>query len=164
MKTLYILRHAKSSWDFPGVKDHDRPLNERGLNNAPMMAERFKQRGEQLDMIIHSSARRAKDTAMLFAAGIGFPTENMVENKAIYDSSINTLLQIVQKADKKWQSIMLVGHNPEFTALVNLFAETPILNLVTCGLVRIELDIKNWSELSPAKAKVLYYDFPKKPA
>ncbi|MDN5216448.1 histidine phosphatase family protein [Fulvivirgaceae bacterium BMA12] len=162
MKTLYVVRHAKSSWDFPQLSDFDRPLNKRGKRNAPDMGNRLKMRGILPDLIIASPANRALTTAKKIAKEIGYPVESIRENDQIYHSSEATLLQIIKDTPDNIQGLMLFGHNPGFTDLANFLGDQWIDNVPTCGIVAIAFDVESWTSVAPKTGKNLFFDYPKK--
>ena len=133
-KILYLLRHAKSSWKDLTLSDFDRPLNKRGKHDAPMMAEKMKERGITPDSIISSPAKRAKKTARIFSEVLESPL--FLEPK-LYDTSIEEILWIVGKAFETQDAVMIVGHNPELTVLNNLLSDTEIFNIPTAAVVAI---------------------------
>ena len=114
MKTLLLMRHAKSSWDNPGLRDFDRPLNERGLKAAPLMGRYLRAQGIAPDLIVSSPAQRAQQTAQLVkeAARCAAPIRY---EAAIYDANLNALLKVLQALDKTTKTVLLVGHNPSFS-------------------------------------------------
>jgi phosphohistidine phosphatase len=115
MKTLYLLRHAKSSWDDPDLKDFERPLSDRGISDIPLMAERFLQRHDGVACIICSPALRAKTTAKLMAQNINFPVDDIVSNPELYFAGSGMFLKAASLVDDNCASAMLVGHNPAIT-------------------------------------------------
>jgi phosphohistidine phosphatase len=160
MKRLYIIRHAKSSWSDMGLDDFDRGLNKRGRLNAPMMAKRLKDKDVMPDIILSSSAKRAKKTAKILADGIGFSKKIKFEN-ALYDVLPSKLHSRIKKIKNKHNVAFLIGHNPE----LNMIAEDYIgfnKNIVTCGILEIEFDCDRWSEIGRDNAKFISYDYPKK--
>ena len=162
MKTLYLLRHAKSSWDNPELKDFERPLSDRGIGDVPIMAGRFKKRHPDPDCIICSPAIRAKSTARLFAKQIGFPRDDIISNPELYFAGTNTFLKATSLVDEICDSAMLVGHNPAITDFVNSMAESDIDNIPTSGLVELSLPIENWGDVQLGGATLLNFDYPKK--
>ena len=162
MKTLYLVRHAKSSWKFPELRDFDRPLNGRGKRNAPDMGKRLKAMGILPDLLIASPANRALTTARKIAENIGYPVEDILENDDIYHGSENTLLQVIKSADGDVNELMLFGHNPGFTDLANLLGDQWIDNIPTCGIVALGFDVTDWSEVTPGTGRNLFFDYPKK--
>ncbi|MEX2468946.1 MAG: histidine phosphatase family protein [Pseudohongiellaceae bacterium] len=161
MKTLYLLRHAKSSWENPGLKDFERPLNERGTSDVPVMAERFNVRKKKVDCIIASPAQRAKTTARLFARGIHYPEDNIASNPELYFAGTGMLLKAASLADDTCESVMLVGHNPAITEFANAMAGCDIDNVPTCGLVELTLPVAHWADIELGGATLVEFDFPK---
>jgi phosphohistidine phosphatase len=160
MKKLYIIRHAKSSWLDMTLDDFDRPLNKRGRENAPMMAERLKKNGVMPDIILSSSAKRAKKTAKILASGVGFSKKIKFKDE-LYDVLPSTLHKKIKSIKNKHEVVFLIGHNPE----LNMLAEDLINfeeNIVTCGIVEIEFDCEKWREIDADNARFISYDYPKK--
>ncbi len=162
MKTLYLLRHAKSSWNDSGLKDFDRPLSSRGFRDAPAMAMRFASCGNQLQCIVTSPAKRASTTARLFANNIGFSSVDIASNADLYFAGTGMLLKVASMLGNEYSSAMLVGHNPAITEFANLMAVSNIDNVPTCGLVKLGLEIINWSDIKAGAAHLLEFDYPKK--
>jgi len=144
MKTLFLLRHAKSSWSDPQLSDFDRPLNERGRRTAPFMGQVMRERGYRPAIIISSPARRAKDTAMLVAGVLEHPESIQFEDR-LYEAGPQTLLSITRAIDIDHSSAMLVGHNPGTEGFVRLLTgkNEP---MPTASLAVIELAIESWSD------------------
>ena len=162
MKTLYLLRHAKSSWDDPDLKDFERPLSDRGFRDAPMMGKRFEEAGNQLQCIITSPAMRAKTTAKLFADNMGYPSDDIASNPELYFAGTGMFLKAASLLDDDCSNAMLVGHNPAITEFANLMADSDIDNIPTCGLVKLGLDIEKWSDIAAGMAELVDFDYPKK--
>lgn len=164
MKYLFLVRHAKSSWDFPELPDFDRPLNKRGERNAPEMGIRLATRKLELDAVISSPANRALTTAHTIAEELDFPVVNIIENNDVYHASCNTLVDIIHDLQDELKSVMLVGHNPGFTDLSNFLKEPDyhIGNVPTCGIVAIEFALNRWSDISKHCGRMLFFDYPKK--
>lgn len=138
------MRHAKSSWNNSDLADFDRPLNERGLEDAPLMGNVMYENQFQPDLIISSPAKRAKQTAILVRAAAQIEKEIQYDEK-IYEASSRRLLQIVSEQNDKLESLMLVGHNPGFEELLkNLTGE--FQTMPTATLAVIDLEIDSWSE------------------
>jgi phosphohistidine phosphatase len=162
MKSLYLLRHAKSSWAENGLSDRQRPLAERGLRDAPLMGERFSARGEKLEQIISSPALRAHTTAQLFAEAGGFPPADVVVEDDLYFLGSGSIENVILSQDDQLQSIMLVFHNPDITHFVNsIDYEVSIDNVPTSGLIKLSCDIVNWQDWSGANTNFEYFDYPK---
>jgi len=163
MKTLYLLRHAKSSWALPDQKDYDRPLDERGLQDAPEMAARLRERGIRLDLVVSSPALRALSTARLFCEVLGKTPDCIQENRQIYLAGSPKLQQLISFFDEEADSALLVAHNPALTDLANDLAHAGIDNIPTCGLVTLLLPIDHWAQLQPGVATLQSFDYPKNP-
>ena len=162
MKSLYLLRHAKSSWAEHGLSDKQRPLAKRGLHDAPMMGERFNSRGETLDRIISSPALRAYTTAQLFAEASGFPPEDVMLEPDLYFLGSGSIEDVILNQDDQLQSIMLVFHNPDITHFVNAIDyEVRIDNVPTSGLIKLSCDLAHWCDWSSDKTAFDYFDYPK---
>ena len=162
MKTLFLLRHAKSSWKQPELKDFERPLAKRGLSDISLMADRFKSRNSSVQCIISSPAVRAKSTATLFAEAIGYPKDEVVANPELYFAGAAMFLKAASLVDEDYDSAMLVGHNPAITEFANSMCDGDIDNIPTCGLVEFRLPIEDWSEVSFDCAELVDFDYPKK--
>lgn len=162
MKTLYLHRHAKSSWDHPGLSDFERPLNERGLRDAPEMGRRLKLRGDLPDGMVSSPANRAHTTARLVADAIGFPEKDIVRVDRLYLPSVSTILSVVNALNDKHNTVMLFGHNPGFTEAVGYLSGNDLQNLPTAGVARIDFPFDEWKLVSAQTGVCRYVDFPKR--
>jgi len=162
MKSLYLLRHAKSSWSEPGVGDQQRTLNKRGLQDAPMMGQRFQQRGETLDHIVASTATRAQTTAELFARQCGYRVSSIAVEPDLYFLGSGSVEEVILHLDDQLQSPMLVFHNPDITGFVNsIDYDFHVDNVPTCGLIKLSCDVARWRDWSRANTAFDYFDFPK---
>ncbi|MBA9078353.1 MULTISPECIES: SixA phosphatase family protein [Rufibacter] len=162
MKTLYLVRHAKSSWEFEDLSDHDRPLNKRGRSDAPLIGQELADRKVELDLIISSSAVRALSTATLLAKELEFEPEKIGVQEELYRIDAESLLLFIQSLPDEYNRVMLVGHNPTFTEITNqLSPEKTIANLPTAGVAAFSFDVNYWGQAGPDNAKLLFLDFPK---
>ncbi len=161
MKTLYILRHAKSSWKFEELSDHDRPLSKRGRSDAPLMGQELAARGVKPTLIISSPAVRALSTATLAAKEMGYEPDDIVVDDRIYGAGKDELLKVVQQAPDDVDSLMLVGHNEAISEFANTLAPEHIASMPTAGVIALEFDCDKWTEISKENADMLFYDFPK---
>lgn len=159
MKTLYINRHAKSSWDNPRLNDFDRPLNKRGQKDAPKMGKVLNDKGIQPGLFLSSPANRAITTARLIAKEVDYPIADIEEDKRVYGASAHELIHILKEQDDEVESIILFGHNPELTTLANMLTGVAIDNIPTCGFVHIEFDVGNWSDID--HGRLVAFDYPK---
>jgi len=162
MKNLYLLRHAKSSWDNPDLKDFERPLNRRGMEDIPVMAARFKARKSWVSCIVCSPALRTKTTAHLFSEAVNCSGGAIISNPGLYFAGVGMFLKATSLLDDECESAMLVGHNPAITEFANAMANIDIDNIPTCGLVQLQLDIKTWAQAELGQASLLEFDYPKK--
>ena len=154
MKTLFLVRHAKSSRDDPTLPDRERPLDDRGRRDAPRMGKRLAKRDVKPDLIVSSPALRALTTAQLIAGEIGYERKDIVVDDRLYASSAGDLLAVIRALDKKLDRVMLFGHNPEFTHLAHQLS-SEIVDMPTCAVAEFRFDTKAWSdvgEVEPAKA------------
>ena len=165
MKTLYLVRHAKSSWKDVSLHDRERPLNKRGRNNAPEMGRRLRQANARVERLITSPARRALNTAQMIAAQIDFPIEQIELNDRLYFTSFTAMLDLIRQTPDACNSLMLVGHNPDITALLHLLSRTDlaadIVNMPTCAIATLQFDAA-WVDLAAGGARLVDFDFPKK--
>ena len=162
MKTLCLVRHAKSSWEDTALDDYDRPLNERGKKDARLMGNILQQQHILPDLMLSSPAKRAFSTAKKIAKAIGYNKENIQTDKKIYHAGLEQLLAIIQALPASEHSVMLVGHNPGLTDLSNLLCRKHIDNIPTCGVVCIEFDIETWNLVMPESGRFIFFDYPKK--
>jgi phosphohistidine phosphatase len=162
MKTLYLVRHAKSSWKYPSLDDFERPLNKRGRKNAPFMGEILKKLKVTPDLVMSSPANRAAMTARTIAAAINYPLDNIVYSEAIYEFSEDTLIHVVTKIEDSMESAMVVGHNPAINGFANYIGDQPISNIPTCGICCLDLDVPSWAKIGKKCGKISFIEYPKK--
>jgi phosphohistidine phosphatase len=160
MKTLILVRHAKSSRDDPALPDRDRPLNERGLKDAPMMGERLAKARVKPDLVLSSPAVRALTTAQAIAREIGYDERRIQVDERMYATSADTLLAIVHGLDRKVACVMMFGHNPEFTALAHRLSDK-IVDMPTCAVAEFQYDAKAWSDVGATAPIRATLDSPK---
>ncbi len=161
MKTLTLLRHAKSSWKDTSLQDRERPLNRRGQRDAPVIAERIKESGIRPSLILSSPAVRAWTTAKSIAHEIGYPIEFLQQEQRLYHASTRNLLVVIAEQDDGFNNLMIVGHNPGLTDFANHLIPGLTHNIPTCGFVSLEIDCDNWNLDQDAEIKLLIYDYPK---
>src|SRR5687767_8864433 len=164
MKTLYIIRHAKSSWDDQEIRDFDRPLNERGKRDAPRMARRLKEKSVTPDLMLSSPAKRALSTCKRIAEVLKYPEDNIQTDKDLYHASTDGILRIIKSIDDKHNVLLLFGHNPGLTDFVNDFMETKknfIDNIPTCGIVCFKIHSDSWKDVKFGEGELVFFDFPK---
>ena len=162
MKTLTLLRHAKSSWKDSSLADHDRPLNKRGERDAPEMGVRLSRSGVRPSLILSSTAVRAWTTAKVVAEAISYPREFLQRDERLYLAGVRTIIDVIGEQDLGFNSIMVVGHNPGFTDFANYLIPELTPNVPTCGLVSVDLDIDNWNLSGSPTCTLTLYDYPKR--
>ena len=161
MKTLYLIRHAKSSWENSEHNDEERPLIEKGIKRAKKIGNYLKGKNVEADVIISSHANRALETAQIIAKKINYSKDKIIIDKKIYDSGIDNLFNIIYGTSNDYKCIILVGHNPTFTNIANYFLDEKIDNLPTAGLVCIEFETNQWNEIVNATKLKNYVIRPK---
>jgi len=161
MKTLYIVRHAKSSWDFPDLPDVERPVIEEGIFKTKKIAIELKKRNVSVDLILSSHAKRALETAKMIATGIYFPVEKIEVSKDIYEVGMDDVFDMIFEVNNDVQSLMIVGHNPTFTQIANYFLQEEIDIIPTSGVISIDFETNNWADIKKAKHKINFILFPK---
>ena len=162
MKRLGLLRHAKSSWDSPGKSDFDRPLNKRGLRDAPRMGALLAERGVNPTTVISSSALRARTTAVLAGQALGFAENDIRCTENLYLASDRDMLAVLDDMAANAAEVILVGHNPGITTLANRIANARIDNMPTAAFFYVDADVEQWSDLSKRPGKLLFFAAPKK--
>jgi len=163
MKTLYIVRHAKSSWTYRDVKDIDRPLKKRGIKDSYLMSLHLVKNIERPDVFISSSANRALHTAMIFCENFKFPLANLQIKKSLYSFSDGYLIKTIKALDDGFDSAMIFSHDHGINDFVNSFGNKEIQHVPTCGVIGIRFDTKHWKNIKPVKSngKTFLFDFPK---
>lgn len=152
MKTLLIMRHAKSRWKEQDLPDHDRPLNKRGKNDAPRMGKLLKDEDLIPDLIMSSTAVRAKKTAELVAKACKYKGK-IVLNHSLYGAEPTAYLKILEGLSDKHMVVLVVGHSPSVEDTVGLLTGSQGIIMPTCALAQISLPIQNWKELKKQKIK-----------
>lgn len=158
MKNLILIRHAKSSWDSP-LKDIDRPLENRGIKDAHLVASNVISFLPKIFLIYSSPAKRAATTAMIFAQNFSFPLDDIIFENQLYTFDENHLENFIRKLSNTNENVIIFGHNEAITNFVNKFGDVLIDNVSTSGFVSIEFDIKHWNALG--KGKTTKIIFPK---
>jgi len=162
-KTLYLVRHAKSSWTGAYRHDRERPLNQRGHRNALDMGKRMAAQGHHPDLIISSPANRAVSTARHIAEQLAYKTSAIVENETLYLSGVESMQRVLENLDDRYEKVMMVGHNPDMTDLVNELGHKRVTHMPTCAVAVIDFGIATWADLSSSRGELRGYDFPKGP-
>jgi phosphohistidine phosphatase len=163
MKTLILVRHAKSSWDAPGLSDFDRPLNERGKKDAPEMAKRLKEKGIEVDRFISSPAKRARRTAKYFAEEFRQKKDDILLVDALYGANISVFRKVVSELENKYDAVALFSHNPDITEYAASLTNVKVDDMPTCAMFAVQAETNDWAEFDSAEKKFLFFDYPKNP-
>lgn len=150
MKTLYMVRHAKSSWKHD-VIDHQRPLKKRGENDAVLVSTRVKTEVKAPQMIVSSDATRALSTAKYFKTAFAVSDEDFNTNHDLYDFAGQNVMNIVKGLSNSLDRVMIVGHNHAFTSIANMLGNKYIDNVATCGFLMLEFDVDDWAEIKTGR-------------
>lgn len=157
MKTLLLIRHAKSSWSSIGMNDHDRPLNERGKSDSKRMRSELSGSLQQCNAIYASTAKRARKTIenLHGASDVNFTDQ-------LYTFDVNELAQFVKSIDKTYDCVAIVAHNPSLTEFINRYSDTQLINLPTCGVAKLKfMELENWCDIIMHSGKLVYFNVPK---
>ena len=160
MKLLLLIRHAKSSWNFD-VEDFDRPLNQRGENDAPVMAKRLIERDIKIDAFVSSPAKRAFTTATIFAHAYDKKKKNIIVVDSLYEATIDDFYNAIATLDDEYKTVALFSHNPGITDFANRLNAGAIDDMPTCAIFAVRADIKKWEDFSTSKKELLFFDYPK---
>jgi phosphohistidine phosphatase len=159
MKTIYIVRHAKSSWEYQGIKDMDRPLKKRGINDAYLVSSVLKEKILKPDAFITSSAIRALSTAVVFCNNFGFPLSRLKINKSLYNFSDGYLVKTIKALDDEFDSAIVFSHDHGINDFVNKFGSKHIEHVPTCGVIGIQFENNHWKSIK--KGTTILKEFPK---
>ncbi|GGI46169.1 phosphohistidine phosphatase [Agromyces flavus] len=159
MKTLVLVRHAKSAWGDPTLADHDRPLNDRGRRDAPEMGRRLRERGVAPDAILSSTAVRARSTAEAIADELGAARGVLAFDERLYGSSPETILEVVGEVDDEMTTVLVVAHDPGMSDLANQLSGE-IEHMPTCGVAEFRFAAWSWSEIGEAEPLEVHLDTP----
>lgn len=163
MKTLVIVRHAKSSWDDPSCSDFERTLNKRGERDAPYMAQITREKGIKADLIISSPANRALTTAKYFAKEQDIVDSNISQKELIYNSGFSEILRLLKKTDNSYNTVMFFGHNPDITHLTSYLSGNSFDNIPTCGVTCIDFKkVDKWADIDDQNGTMRFYIYPRK--
>ena len=161
MKTLYLMRHAKSSCSFDTLKDQERPLNDRGRDDAPLMGQALAEREVELDLIVSSPAVRALSTAALVAKTLNHSPEQLRVIEAIYEADVHELLAVVHGLPDEAADVLLVGHNNTLTDFANVLSPSEIPSMPTASIVCLKFKTEHWAEVARENAEYYFFDKPK---
>ena len=163
MKTLILVRHAKSSWDQVGLSDFERPLNERGKKDAPEMAKRLKEKGIKIDLVISSPAKRAHKTAKYFADEFDIKKDDIKLIEELYIASTAAFSSAISQLDDKYDTVALFSHNPGITEFASIQTNVRVDDMPTSAVFALQADTERWEGFENAEKKFLFFDYPKNP-
>ena len=161
MKSLYIVRHAKSSWEFPQLSDEERPLLEKGVRRTKKVIKYLVEKNTKIDLIVSSYAVRALETARLIADGLGYSRENIKVTGDLYHAGSDEILDYLFGVPDEVDSVMIVGHNPGFSRFARDFDRNSPDWLPTSGIVGIHFDTGKWNEILDVEHKTAFIVYPK---
>lgn len=147
-KTLIIIRHGKSSWDYQNTADVDRPLKEVGIINTQLIAHKLHDLNISPGLILSSHANRALHTAQIVARQLSYPEENIRIDPSIYHSDAHQLVKLIKKTDASIDTLLIFGHNPTFTNLANMFLQYPVADVPTSGTIILTFNSENWNSIA----------------
>ena len=155
MKTLYIVRHAKSSWEYDGIADIDRPLKKRGINDAHLLSKFLAKTIAKPDVFLTSSANRALHTSIIFCENFGYPMANLKLKRQLYSFSDGYLVKTIKALDDSFDSAIVFSHDHGINTFVNKYGSKPIAHVPTCGVVGIQFDSKHWKSIKSGKTTLI---------
>ena len=161
MKTLILVRHAKSSWSDRSLPDQERPLNKRGERAARHLGRRLAKRARRPALIVSSPAQRALRTARLLARRLDYSGRSIVIETDLYAHPVSDLLRVVQSLSDQYACVMLIGHNPEFTELARRFCPR-ITRMPTCAAATLTFDVRSWADVSRQSVARMKFEYPKR--
>ena len=161
MKTLLLIRHAKSSWTSNDLSDFDRPLNERGKKDAPVMAKRIKSKKIKIDAFVSSPAKRAKKTAEIFMHELDAKKNKLVIIPSLYEASLHNFYDAIHNLEDEFDGVALFAHNPGITDFINSLECSPVYNMPTCAVYGLTIKTKSWIDFKTAPKGFLFFDYPK---
>jgi phosphohistidine phosphatase len=161
-KSLHIIRHGKSSWDFEDISDIDRPLSPRGINNAYLMAKKLAERKVVPDLFLTSPANRALYTSIIYARILKFPYEKIIIEDSIYMGYTEELINLIRQQQPSVSQLLIFGHNPAFTSLANHLMDHYLDNIPTAGIVSLDYKIDSWKEIGKVRPEKDFFDYPKR--
>ncbi len=164
MKKLFLIRHAKSSWEEGDKTDFERTLNARGLSDAPVISKILSDLNVKPDLIVSSPALRALTTAQIFANAFNYNPSGIKTDDRIYEAGITELMNVVREFEDNYTSPFLFGHNPGLTNFANLLGDKFMPELPTCGVVGIEFKIDSWKNTERWSGRIILFEYPKKHA
>jgi phosphohistidine phosphatase len=159
MKTLILIRHAKSDWGFEGLEDIDRPLNERGYRDSEVMRDFLFSKMPNIAQFVSSPAIRAFTTASMFARKYSYDIRKIELLPSIYHAPMQNYLEAIHNLDNEVDAIAMFGHNPGITDIASSISDHEFENVATCGIVALQFDVENWNEIHEQSGELIFYEF-----
>jgi phosphohistidine phosphatase len=159
MKTVFLIRHAKSDWENPLLSDIERPLNERGYASANLMSGRFK---AIPDLIITSPAVRAASTALIFARKLNYNSNAILMKEELYDTGVKEYLSVIKSIDDSYSTVLLFAHNPTISDTVDFLTKALPIEMPTCAVAGIQFIGSKWQDVKAGAGELILFDYPKK--
>lgn len=161
MKQVLLVRHAKSDWSTPSLGDFDRPLNDRGKRDAPVMAQRLVEKKIAIEAFISSPAKRAKRTAVIFAKEYKQDKDDIIFIEELYGAGPEVFFDVISKLKNKYETVAIFSHNPGLTDFANQLTDAKIDNIPTCSIFAVKADTDKWADFQNAKKEFWFFDSPK---
>ncbi|HVM87294.1 MAG TPA: histidine phosphatase family protein [Puia sp.] len=161
MKSLILIRHAKSSWSTDVLNDFDRPLNERGKREAPEMALKLIKNKVVIDFFVSSPAKRAKKTAKLFIKEFGKDENEILFIPELYHAGTQIFTKIISELNDNYSTVAIFSHNPGITEFANTLTEVQIDNMPTCSVFAIKASIEHWKQFAESDKAFWFFNYPK---
>ena len=161
MKQVLLVRHAKSDWSTPSLGDFDRPLNDRGKRDAPVMAQRLVEKKIAIEAFISSPAKRAKRTAVIFAKEYKQDKDDIIFIEELYGAGPEVFFDVISKLKNKYETVAIFSHNPGLTDFANQLTDAKIDNIPTCSIFAVKADTDKWADFQKAKKEFWFFDSPK---
>jgi len=161
MKQLLLIRHAKSSWDDPLQNDIDRPLNKRGMKDAPAMAKHLLDKKIKIDTFISSPAARALGTCIYFAKAYDVKKKEIIQIDELYNAQVENFYKVICEADDSFEAIALFSHNPGITEFANELTDVHVDDMPTCSIFAVKANIEKWKEFTEGEKLFWFFDYPK---
>ena len=161
MKSILFIRHAKSDWDSGVSTDFDRPLNQRGLRDAPAMGQRLKNSNFMPDLILLSSSVRTNQTIDLITKNASWEKANQIEMSALYHGSATNYMTIIGNLTIGLNNVVICAHNPTITVIIPNLSGEKVGNIPTCGMAKIDFEVQEWTEISNNSGNLDFLDYPK---
>jgi phosphohistidine phosphatase len=162
MKTLLLIRHAKSSWANIGETDFDRSLNERGKREALEMAEKLVNQSIKIDAFVSSTAKRARKTCKVFLGAYGKNKEDIILVEKLYHPAPHIFYEVIKELNDDDDSVAIFSHNPGITEFVSTVCDkVRIVDMPTCGVFAVKVNINSWKDFEKTEKKFLFFKYPK---